>query len=195
MGRRSDHSRAELKALLVENGHALMEEVGFARFSAREVAKRVGYSIGTIYNVFESHDALILAINAHTLDRWATFIQQRLDEEQHDTVAALVFGYCDFAQAHPNTWLALYDHRLEEGGEVPEWYREKLATLMALVTNELLKHMPENKSGEAMSLARSLIATVHGHCVFIQNGTFSLLGEKAPRELVLARVRESLAQL
>jgi hypothetical protein len=48
MGRRSDHSRAELEALILAEGHALMAEAGYARFSAREVAKRVGYSIGTL---------------------------------------------------------------------------------------------------------------------------------------------------
>ena len=50
MGRRSDHSRTELEELIVAAGHRLMEETGFAGFSAREVARRIGYSIGTIYN-------------------------------------------------------------------------------------------------------------------------------------------------
>src|SRR5207253_2291494 len=50
MARRSDHTRAELEALILDEGHRLMAETGYARFSAREVAKRVGYSIGTIYN-------------------------------------------------------------------------------------------------------------------------------------------------
>ena len=46
MGRRSDHSRPELREIIVAEGHRQMHEVGFARFSAREVAKRIGYSIG-----------------------------------------------------------------------------------------------------------------------------------------------------
>jgi AcrR family transcriptional regulator len=63
MGRRSDHTRPELEELIVDVGSALMTELGFARFSAREVAKRIGYSVGTVYNVFGSADALLLAIN------------------------------------------------------------------------------------------------------------------------------------
>ena len=42
MGRRSDHTRSELRTLLVNKGHALMAEVGYAKFSGREVAKRAG---------------------------------------------------------------------------------------------------------------------------------------------------------
>ena len=44
MGRRSDHTRDELEQLIVGAGHTLLAEVGYQRFSAREVAKRIGYS-------------------------------------------------------------------------------------------------------------------------------------------------------
>jgi hypothetical protein len=42
MGRRSDHSREELSRFIIAEGHEHMAEVGFARFSACEVAKRIG---------------------------------------------------------------------------------------------------------------------------------------------------------
>ena len=61
MARRSDHSRSELSEIIVEEGHSLMAQSGFAAFSAREVARRIGYSVGTIYNVFDSLDHLIFA--------------------------------------------------------------------------------------------------------------------------------------
>ena len=63
--------------MIVAEGHRQIGEVGFARFSAREVAKRVGYSIGTIYNVFGSYDQLILAINGRTLDLWLAALESR----------------------------------------------------------------------------------------------------------------------
>jgi hypothetical protein len=46
---------------------------------------------------------------------------------------------------------------------------------------------------DALRLARSLIATVHGHCLFALNGTFALMGEPGPFSTALARVRESVA--
>ena len=75
MGRRSDHSREELEALIVAEGHRLLAETGYARFSAREVAKRIGYSIGTIYNVFADLDRLMMAINGRTFVLWAAFLR------------------------------------------------------------------------------------------------------------------------
>jgi hypothetical protein len=42
MGRRSDHTREQLRAMIVVEGHRQLAEVGFFHFSAREVAKRIG---------------------------------------------------------------------------------------------------------------------------------------------------------
>ena len=89
MGRRSDHSRAELQALIVAVGHALMAEQGFARFSTREVAKRIGYSVGTIYNMFENADALVLAINTCTFALWACHLKAALRDGGDDRIGRL----------------------------------------------------------------------------------------------------------
>src|SRR5580704_19680321 len=105
MGRRSDHTRSELRELMLEEGHRQLAEVGLARFSARDVAKRIGYSVGTLYNVFGSYDELMLAINARTLSLWLTHLRTRLAETDDDRIAALVRGYFEFALQHPRTWM------------------------------------------------------------------------------------------
>ncbi|MGZ8359025.1 MAG: helix-turn-helix domain-containing protein [Allosphingosinicella sp.] len=92
MGRRSDHSRKELEALIAAEGHRLLAETGFARFSAREVAKRIGYSIGTLYNVFGNLDRLLLALNGRTLELWAADLRARLEAAGSDRIEARVFG-------------------------------------------------------------------------------------------------------
>lgn len=197
MGRRSDHSRAELEELILAEGHALMAEVGYARFSAREVAKRIGYSIGTIYNVFGSLDALLLAINSRTFTVWAAWLRDKLtaagEGAGEDRIAALVAGYFDFAARNPHLWMAIYDHRLPSGTEMPEGYRRQRAGLTGIVEAEIAKVLPPETRGRAPALARSLVALVHGHCEFALNGTFALLGEEQPEQAALARVREALA--
>lgn len=45
----------------------------------------------------------------------------------------------------------------------------------------------------APALARSLIATVHGHCYYALTGSFALMGEDDPQGAALSRVRESIA--
>ena len=193
MGRRSDHSRAELEALILGEGHALMAETGYARFSAREVAKRIGYSIGTIYNVFGSHNRLVMAINSRTFSLWAAAMRARLDADPADRMAVLVESYLDFASANPNLWMAIYDHRMSPDEELPEPYARQRSELTGMVEAEIRKVIPPERGDRAQPLARSLVATVHGHCAFALTGTFALLGEMDPMGTALARVRETLA--
>ena len=193
MGRRSDHSRADLERMILLEGHRQMAEVGFARFSAREVAKRIGYSIGTIYNVFGTHDRLILAINTRTFGLWAAHLRDRLQAAQPDRIRVLVEGYFSFARDNPNLWMAIYDHRLPLDAVMPEEFETQRSELTDIVTAEVAAALPEPLRASAPRLARSLIATVHGHCTFAFNGTFALMGETDPLELALARVGESLA--
>jgi AcrR family transcriptional regulator len=192
MGRRSDHTRSELETLFVDEGRRQLADVGLARFSARDVAKRVGYSIGTLYNVFGSYDGLMLAINARTLSLWAAQLRARLAESDTDRIAALVRGYFEFANQNPKAWIAIYEHHMSDGGAAPDWYQAVAADLMGIAVGEIATVLPDTGPEAVIPLARSLIATVHGHCVFALYMTFSMLGETAPIEAALARVREGI---
>jgi AcrR family transcriptional regulator len=193
MGRRSDHSRAELRAMIIAEGHRQMAEVGYARFSAREVAKRIGYSIGTIYNVFGTHDDLILAINGVTLDQWRDHLHARLQNARKDRLRIAVEAYFEFAILYRQAWTAIYDFRLVENAIVPEEYAQRVSDLTQIVVDEIAAALPDDAREEAQALARSLLASVHGHCFFTLNGTFKILGETQPLNAALDRVGEAIA--
>ncbi len=193
MGRRSDHSRAELEELILGAGEAHLAQAGFAGFSAREVAKRVGYSVGTIYNLFGSYDRLILAINARTLREWAAFLRGRLARGGEDRLAALVGGYFDFAAENRNRWMALYDHRMGDEERLPDDFLAAFEALVALMRSEVAAARAAASANEVAALTGSLVAIAHGHCMFALNGTHALFGEWSPREAALARIREALA--
>ncbi len=178
--------------MIVHEGHRQISDVGFARFSAREVAKRIGYSIGTVYNVFGSHDMLIVAINARTLAQWQAHVEARLAVATGDRLRALVEAYFEFAILHRHAWTALYDHRLPDDVEAPEYYRDHIRALTGIVRDEIAAALPPERRDEAGALTRSLLATVHGHCFFTLNGTFALLGETDPLDTVQARVLEAI---
>lgn len=194
MGRRSDHSRAELEALILHHGQQLLAQSGYARFSAREVAKRIGYSVGTIFHIHGNVDGLVMAINSRTFTQWARALEDALARaDGRGRIDCLVDGYFDFAAAHPQLWSAIYEHRLPAGTALPEALERERAGLTAIIDREvatLLPHLPP----EALArLARSLIATVHGHCSLMLAGSFALMGEQDPARLARERVREILA--
>lgn len=178
---------------MLDAGDDLMAEVGLARFSAREVAKRVGYSVGTVANVWGGYDALVGAINSRTFVRWAADLRARLDDAGADRIAALVEGYFAFARANPNLWSAIYAHRLPPGQHLSVDDEEQRGELTAIIVAEVARALDHAPDAPVVALTRSLIATVHGHCDFTIAGSFALMGEDRPVEAALARVREALA--
>jgi AcrR family transcriptional regulator len=193
MGRRSDHSRAELRELIIDDGHRQMAQHGFSRFSARQVARAVGYSVGTIYNVFPSLDHFLLAINTRTFEQWTDHLHARLDTAGPDRIRALVEAYFSFARENRNLWMAIYDHRLPPGMKMPDEDAQRRADLTGIVVREIAAVVEGRPHDQVQHLARSLIATVHGHCTFDLNGTFALMNEPDPVGMALDRVRQSLA--
>jgi AcrR family transcriptional regulator len=193
MGRRSDHGRAELRELILSTGQEVMAEGGYARFSAREVAKRVGYSVGTIMHIFGNVDLLVMAINSRTFGLWAQWIEARLEgAEGRERIAVLVEGYFDFAAGHGNLWAAIYEHRVPESVEMTETLVAERVRLTDIIRREVGTLLPGDSPERVARLTSSLIATVHGHCAFALGGSFALMGEVAPLELAVARVMEVL---
>ena len=65
---RGEHSRAELRALILSAAGEIAEAEGPRGLTARAIAGRIGYSPGTLYNVLADLDDVVLQLNADTLD-------------------------------------------------------------------------------------------------------------------------------
>lgn len=195
MGRRSDHNRDELEELILAAGAALVGEAGLAGFSAREVARRVGYSIGTLHNVFGSTDRLIAAINTRSFVGWTAELRAALDAAgDGDRIAVLVDAYFAFARAQPHLWTAIYDHRLSPA-DLSDTDQAARGALTEIVVAEVARALGRPADQQVSTLARSLIATVHGHCAFALSGAWELMGEAAADAEALNRIRETLTMV
>ncbi|MGB3167520.1 MAG: TetR/AcrR family transcriptional regulator [Alteraurantiacibacter sp.] len=197
MGRRSDHTAKELRALLVGQGHGLLAESGFAKFSAREAARRAGYSVGTIYNVFGSLDGYLIAINSRTFLHWAAALDAALDgipPEGAARLEALVLAYFAFAEENRNLWMAIYDHRIDREIDISAGDIAAREALTGIVDREVGDWFGAGADpNHVRRLVRSLIATVHGHCALWLSGSYALMQESEPARQALARVLEVLA--
>ena len=95
---------------------AIIADQGFPALSARKVAGAIGYTVGTLYLVFENLDDLILQVNGRTLDR----LHRQIIEDQSDDADAqarllqLGHSYIRFADAEPHAWKMIFEHRLGE---------------------------------------------------------------------------------
>ena len=175
--------------MILTEAHRQMAEVGFRRFSAREVAKRIGYSIGTLYNVYGSLDRLLAEVNTRTFSIWADHVERALERNPDDPIRTLVEAYFEFARGNANLWSAIYEHRLPAGFDLSDEDRSVRSRLTATVVAVVASEIPSVRRHEADAVTRSLIAAVHGHCAFDIGGSYSLMGGTDARgdALVLAR--------
>ena len=62
MARRSDHTREELRRLILQAARRIIRDKGVAALSARKVASDIGYTVGTIYQHFNGMDAILITV-------------------------------------------------------------------------------------------------------------------------------------
>lgn len=165
MARRNDHTKKELKNLVIEAGQKLIKQNGFANFSTRQVAKEIGYTVGTLYNIFESYEDIVLHINAATLDEMKTFIETNLNSKLKGDkqIKQLAELYIKFAHKNYNNWSALFEFSLPNQVTLPQWYEEKIHNLFLIVSNSL-EQIIDGKS-ESLKHAKVIWASIHGICV------------------------------
>lgn len=163
MGRRSIHTAEELRELIIEAATGLIESDGLSGLSAREIARRINYSPGTIYNVFENLDDLVLTIESRLLDRLAARLADvSLIGDPREKVRRLAESYLDFTHENPKLWNLLFEHHLPTGREIPAAYQQKLASLMAFVEDALAPLVDPAEPETLKRAARVLWAGVHG---------------------------------
>jgi AcrR family transcriptional regulator len=163
MGRRSIHSPDELRELIIQAGTEIVEHDGLEGLSAREIAKRIGYSPGTLYNVFENLDDLLLTIESRLLDQLAARLaaQDRSGTPQQQ-LHRLMSAYCAFSQEKPKLWNLLIEHRMPAGHEVPDWYRSKIEDLLKPIEEAVAPLVRGSDPSRHKRAARALWASVHG---------------------------------
>lgn len=199
MARRNDHSREEIMEMAVKQGAILLAESGLAEFSARKLAASIGYTVGTLYNVFGSYEQLMLHINARTLAELEAALGKANAEggKPKKKLRQLTVAYLEFAKAHYQRWLALFEYHLPEGGAVPDWYGGKLSSLFSLIERPLQEYAGFSAK-QAAREARALWAGVHGVCVLGLSGKLAVVGAQDiledTLELVLTRYLEGIGR-
>ncbi|MFH1159062.1 MAG: TetR/AcrR family transcriptional regulator [Pseudomonadota bacterium] len=183
MARRSDHTKEELTELAIRKGIEIIDKNGVSGFSARRIARAMGYTVGTLYHVFGDLDQYMLHLNARILDEWHEDLSLGLRRTRKDPVRFLAQGYVDFARKHYNRWTTLFEFRMTRQTPLPGWYTAKLSRLFELVENAILPHAGGDLR-KARRSAKVLWAGIHGICVLSLSGKLGIVGAEKPEILV-----------
>ena len=137
------------------------------------------------YLVFDNLDDLIMHINARTLDRLHDLMLEEQARHSDPMARLLQLGhsYIRFADREPHRWELVFEHRLPEGQEPPDWFREKVARMFALVEANLRPLASDRSAKEIKQAAAALWSGVHGICILAISKQLDVAGVDSVQEL------------
>lgn len=182
MARRSEHTREELTQMAIDSGTELIKNRSFRGFSARAVAADMGYTVGTLYHLFNDLDTFILHINAQTLDKWLDYFKGLKYGRPETHARTFAQGYFTFARDNYALWTALFEHKMMPQ-DIPEWYKPKMTQMFAAFEDTVLIHTGNDRK-KAAKLAKTLWASVHGICVLSLTAKLDLVEADPPEKMI-----------
>ncbi len=116
----------------------IVAKEGLRGLTTRRIANKIGYSAGTLYQLFADLDDLIMHLNGRTLDAlFAACEDVSFAAGTEDALHNLANIYIRFVGDNPKLWAAVVEHNPPQGKETPAWYSERIRSLLALAERAL----------------------------------------------------------
>jgi AcrR family transcriptional regulator len=194
MARRSDHTREELHRMALDAARSIVDKQGLRGLSTRGIATAIGYSPGTLYQLFADLDDLIVHMNAETLDGLIKACRGvDLSATPETALQDLADRYIRYVGAHARLWNVVFEHHLPNGRQLPDWYHERTNRLLGFANTALAPLIPKEDHGATLHHARVLWASLYGIASLARSG--KLAKHETPRAMVRALVANYVAGL
>jgi AcrR family transcriptional regulator len=171
---KKDLQRDDLRTRLIDAAEGRIASQGLTGLKARDVTGDAGCALGALYNVFEDLDDLIIHVSSRTLKKMGSSLAATQEKglTPKQALAALAQGYVTFALNNRTLWSALFNHRLPQGRQVPDWHLADHAALIKQIVTPLALLRPDLTTDDLHLRARTLFAAVHGVVLLALEGRF-----------------------
>jgi AcrR family transcriptional regulator len=166
------YHHGNLRKALLKEGVKLLEEVGEARFSLRELARRVGVTANAAYRHFANKEALLMGLAAEGFQLFGSSqasAWQKADGDVAEKFLATGGNYVRFARRHPALFRLMFgrfaaEHRSDTLDSASKTAFDMLQQGVAAAVG-----LPAS-SGAARLAAYNAWAVVHGFSHLILDG-------------------------
>jgi AcrR family transcriptional regulator len=156
-------AHAETRAQIIDAARDLVLRDGHARLSLRAVARAMGLSAPTLYEYFDSKQAIVDAIAAQVAAKLRYALQRAIKDTTSERKAIIALGleYVAWARRHPQDFMLMFarlsSKRRSLRQTVPEEspYQILLSAVTAARNAEIVRGDPDR-------VAYALWATAHG---------------------------------
>ncbi len=180
--------------MAVEAASKIVEKQGFRKLSTRRIAERMGYSSGTLYQLFDNLDDIILHVNAKTLDG---LIEVCRDVDfaagPEASLNDLANRYIGYTSRYRGLWNSVFEHSLPNGRTAPAWFIEKRETLIGFGAQAIAPLFQPGEETIRHHEAHVLWAGLYGIASLGTAG--KLPASESPQLMVQSLIRNYLAGL
>lgn len=171
MARRSDHSREELREMALQAAELLLDEMQLPEISTRQIAAKMGYTVGTLYQLYKNLPDLLLHVNSRTLNKLQAYCLDDYDLSLPATenIQHYALSYVEFSCRYQSRWRLIFDYDVIDQVEQPEWYQEQIDNLFSLIHQELRRIRPDASAEQLVATTHLLWSSVHGICTMNMN--------------------------
>lgn len=166
--------REALRVRLIDAAETIIVEKGLGGLKARDVTTKAGCALGALYNIVDGLDELVVLVNSRTLAALGAALKESIPSEAapSEAMLALAGAYVEFSVDNPLLWSAVFNHKMSDGAQVPDWHAAEYPVLIREIIEPLSQLRPD-LSREAVQLrAQTLFAAVHGVVYLSIHGRF-----------------------
>jgi AcrR family transcriptional regulator len=105
--------RDALRERALEAARRILTEEGLKGLNARRLANDIGVAVGTLYNLFENFEEIVLRLNLETLQEMEAHFASRppLPKDPTEAMLAIARDYLAFTDRHRNRWTAILEFK------------------------------------------------------------------------------------
>jgi AcrR family transcriptional regulator len=173
--------------MALDAAEAILNAKGLPALTIRAIAKAMGYSSGTLYQVFRNLDDLVLQLNRRTIAGMAKAVvgAARAGAPAEDNVQAICRAYLKFGREHRPHWELLFQRRWPGGFVYPAWYLAEMGKSLRVFERELGRLLGPKADQATVTLAgRAVWSAAQGIHTLYASGRMERLGVANLDELI-----------
>jgi AcrR family transcriptional regulator len=193
VARRYKHSLEEIKAMILQSAESIVTEEGHAALNARKIAIDIGYTVGSIYMVFDSMADVLMHVNAKTLDEMTAYLKDAQNATTDTPFEDLAQNYLRFARQNLNRWRLLFEYVFPHNKSLPLWYQQHIDNTFASIAALVTTGLPKRTDINSKLAIQSLWGGIHGIYTLSVSNKLGAVDSRELESSVLLLVRSFIA--
>ena len=137
--KKEKYTKKEMQGMAINAARELIFEGGPSNCSARKIADKTNFTAGTLYNIFENFNEIIIYVNISIYNDLIKFIkphvkQINLAKTSTESMKHFAALYIIFLEENQNHWNSIINFQ-QKNQKVPEFYSGKIDEIMTIISN------------------------------------------------------------